>query len=636
MRFPHCLTNRVVLSGVAACLVVWMGWEASRAQELNEAPIIRFALAPPEKVSLGGIGMMALSPDGRYLAFVATPAGARPLLWLRPFEALDAHALEGTEGASYPFWSPDSRKIGFFAQAKLKTVEVSGGPPRTLCDAPNSRGGAWNRDDVIVFTPGAREALYRISARGGEPAPVTTLDASRQESSHRRPQFLPDGRHFLFANMAGRQPGAAGPGARAGDVARRQRPSPAAPPGAPVSPSADEEAGAGGPGMYVGSLDPQEPPHPLPVRAMVTYAAPGYLVFARGGRLVAVPFDSTRLEPTGQPFPITDPVPYAALTGGVDFTVSDHGILAYRSGGGDLNTQLAWFDRSGRRLGGLGEPAIYRGDVRLAPDEKRVAVGRLDPERGSTNIWLLDVSTGNATPFTNNASTNGAAVWAPDGKRVIFSSGREGVTNLFKKLLDGGPEEPLFRTESNKLLNQWSADGRYLVYQSASVSTAWDLWVLPLSGGGQAKPFAQTKYNECQGNLSPDGRWMAYASDESGEWEIYVQPFPEVPSRKKQVSSHGGTSPQWRRDGKELFYLSRDRKLMAVPVETRGGFKAGEPKPLFGAPTPAIITFYENVYAPSADGQRFLITTPVAQAPMPIIVVVNWTAEAQRHRGGKP
>ncbi|MCA1629555.1 MAG: protein kinase, partial [Acidobacteria bacterium] len=402
-----------------------------------EERVLRLSLLPPENASMSRIvPAMALSPDGRRLAFIATFEG-RELLWVRSLDSHSAQALPGTEGASGaspPFWSPDGRFIGFFGGGKLKKIEASGGPPQSLCDTAASRGGTWNRDGVIIFgdTSGP---LYRVSASGGEPTPVMPLDQSRLESSHRWPQFLPDGRHFLYF-------------VRSGQIESR--------------------------GVYVGSLDSKETKRLIPTALNATYAPPGLLLFMREETLMAQKFDAEKLELAGEPFPVAEHVAYNIGLGRGAFSVSENGVLAFRSGSGDRD-RLLWFDRGGKQIGTLGAPGIYF-TLWLSPDERQAAVESTDPRMGTPDIWLFDLARGIPSRFTTDPAGDTSPLWSPDGSRVVFSSSREGVRHLYQKIASGGgQEELLFKSSEEKVPDDWSSDGQLILYQTLNPKTKWDL-----------------------------------------------------------------------------------------------------------------------------------------------------------------
>lgn len=510
-----------------------------------------------------------------------------------PLDSLTTQPLAGTEEGGYPFWSPDSRFIGFFSGGKLKKIEAAGGPVQTLCDAPMGRGGAWNADGVIIFAPKTADVLYRVPAAGGAPVPLTTLDVSRKEISHSHPRFLPDGRHFLYFTYSPQRESA---------------------------------------GIYVGSLDSKETKLLVYADASAAYAPPGYLLFLRDRALMAQVFDADRPELKGEPFPVAEQVDRLGQTRRFAvFSVSETGVLVYRSESSD-NTQLIWFDRGGKQLGTVGPTGVYNTPC-LSPDEKRIAFGGVEPQGGGSDIWLMELARATLTRFTFDPAIEVAPIWSPDGSRIVFCSDRDGPMNLYQRAASGaGNEEALLKTDNNKGSTDWSADGRFILYQEQSQKTDFDLWVLPSSGGQKPFPYLQTAFAEQQGRFSPDGKLVAYASNESGTWQVYVQSFP-ASGGKWQVSTNGGAQPQWRRDGKELFYLSSDRKLMAVEVKGNGPtFDAGAPKELFelrlqigGLPGQT------NYYVADDDGQRFLVASaPEERLSTTTKVVLNWTADVKR------
>ena len=595
--------ERVVWSVAGLLLLALVAVLALNGSGPGDAPAqvspVRFSVFPPQDSMFTGgqdySPAQALSPDGRSMVFRARRAGGPDQLWLRSLDALDAQPLAGTDGGDLPFWSPDSRSIGFFAQGKLKKIDLSGGPPLTLSDAPPFGGGSWNRDGIIIFTSIA--GVARVPASGGQSEPVTTLDVSRQENAHRWPQFLPDGRSFLFR-------------VQPGNVIR------------------------------IGFLDSRETTNLLNTDSKGLFASPGYLLFVRQGTLMAQAFDASRRALTGDPTPVAERVPFNPTVGVSPFSVSENGVLAYRTIP-LAATQVTWFDRSGKRLGSIGEPGDYR-DVSLSPDEARVAVHRHEDPAGG-GLWLLDFARGTTSRLTLDTFHNDSAHWSPDGSRIVFWSDREGgIRNLYQRMSNGaGPDELLLKSGGHKDPTSWSSDGRFVVYISEDPKTGVDLWVLPLSGGRTPMPFIQTEFDEGHGRLSPDGRWMAYTSNETGRNEVYVQPFP-ASGGKWQMSTSGGAQPRWRRDGKELYYLAGaaggETSVTAVEVRaSESTFDASVPRTLFrtriarqGAnPQGAVLgTTTESSYAVTADGQRFLILTPpVAEtAPEPVTLVLNWTA----------
>ncbi len=602
----------VALLGVA--LAAALGFGVSRRQSVASERITRLSLLPPEKATFIP-GTLAVAPDGNRIAFVALSSEGRRLLWMRPLDALEAQPLAGTEGAISPFWSPDSRFIGFFVGGKLKKIEPSGGVPQTVCDAApiaagggaagNGRGGAWNRDGTIVFAPNPLSVLYRVPAAGGQPEPLTALDAARQENSHRWPNFLPDGRHFLFFARS------------------RQRENRA---------------------IYLGSLDSKVTRRLMPAESNAVFAPPGYLLFLREGTLVALPFDEKTLQWTGEPIRIAERVRGADAQAAASFDASHTGVLAYGSGS-TANQQLAWFSREGNRLGSVGPGGTYLA-FRLSPDQKRVALDVLDPEVGGRQIWLLDLARDIASRITSEPWQQQLPTWSPDGDRLVFASDREGVFNLSERAASGvGGEKPLLKSSTGDLPSDWSPDGRHILFertdagpvsdQKARRDAQWgqltrSLWVMPLSGESRPAPLLQSPFSESQGRFSPDGRRIAYVSNESGGSEVYVETFP-VPTGKTRISTQGGTEPFWRRDGKELFYLAPDRRLMAVGIDAGPSrFDTGRPQPLFEIPTEQVGSMRYH-YAVTADGQRFLVATMAEEGFSPTItVVLNWTGALEK------
>jgi serine/threonine protein kinase/Tol biopolymer transport system component len=420
-----------------------------------EMRVLKLSVSAPEKTTLGS---SAISPDGRRLVFVATADGKNSL-WVRPLDSLASQALPGTDDARHPFWSPDSRFLGFFAEGKLKRIEVSGGPATTLCDVVDPRGGTWSRDGVIVFAPNLTGALYRVSTAGAAATPATKLDPSGQENSHRWPHFLPDGRHFVFFVR-----------------------------------SAQREVQ----GIYVGSLDAQERKRLVSESSSVAYALSGHLLFVREGTLLAQPFDLQRLSFTGEALPIAEQV-RVYNTANADFSVSGNGVLAYRRSS-VVNRQLIWFDRRGNQLGAIAVPSDFVG-IRLSPDEKRVAGIQVDTQTRAGDIWLVDLSRGGASRFTSHPSYEWRPVWSPDGSRIVFGTNRDGPLDLYLKALSGsGQDEALLKSDTQKNPNDWSRDGQFILYDNLDQKTnKLDLWALPLAGDREPFPLMQTEFDEQQG-----------------------------------------------------------------------------------------------------------------------------------------
>jgi serine/threonine protein kinase/Tol biopolymer transport system component len=539
---------------------------------------------------------VALSPNGRTVAVIAywepgrEIAGNRNGIWIYELGSQGGRSLDDTEGASYPFWSPDGRSLGFFADGKLKKLELSGGRAQIICDAPSARGGTWNKDGVIVFTPDARAGvgLYRVMASGGAVTPVSKLDTSRGELSHRWPMFLPDGTHYLYmaANFAGQK---------------------------------------GVDALFVGSLDSNEKRFVVEAAANAAYAAPGYLLFYRDKALLAQRFDLTRFSLMGEPTTILNDIQYQPQVKRALFAASETGLLVAQSGSGIALSQLIWFDRQGKELQALGKPDVY-GNVLIAPSGKSVAVSMTDIASQNTDIWIYDLQRDNVKRLTFDPSADSVPIWSPDASRLVFASNRLSFNDLYLKNSDGAQEEKnVLHDEIDKFPNDWSRDGKYILYTRHT-----DLWFENLAKL-EKRLFLKAPSVLRNGQFSPDGKWVAYASNETGKWEIYVTSFPE-PRGKWQVSVGGGGQPRWRVDGKELFYLSSDSKMMAVPVTTGANFEARTPVALFQAtPRQPIPIFDLFVYDVSRDGQRFLINTQVKQAESaPTSIVLNWTAKLNK------
>jgi Tol biopolymer transport system component len=594
--------RRAAMAWASAAAVSLLVAVALALGYLSRAPVapraVRFLIDEPKDVTFVGGNAYApgaaISPDGRHLAFMARRTGASTdLLWIRSFDALEARPLSGTEGASFPFWSPDSTSIAYFAQGRLRKIDVTGGPPETLCDAPAGEGGTWNRDGVILFAPNPTGTLFRVSSAGGKPTAVTKLAAEDRDTSHRWPDFLPDGRHFLFLSQPSNV-------------------------------------------VYAGSLDSGEVKRLVNAESRTLYAT-GYLTFIRGATLMAQPFDARRLETTGEAVPLAEDVRVNATNGRAAFAVSESGVLAYRTGTVNAPVQLTWFDRSGREIAKVGPTKDYRG-MDLSPDGQRIVLHLHETVTGTADggggLWLLDPARGTESRFTFTGMHDGSPQWSPDGSRVVFNSKRPGESqNLYVKLAGGAtPEEALLKSDVAKSPTNWSADGRFVVYDSDGGKTSSDIWVLPLAGDRKPIPFLTTPANEGQGELSPDGRWMAYTSNESGRFDIYVQPFPAT-GGKWLVSTGTGLEPHWRRDGKELYYVSGlPRRLMAVDVGTRAAtFEASVPRALFaitGSPVGVVgPNARSGAFRASPDGQKFLVSLqPPAQASNSLTIVLNWTA----------
>ncbi len=523
-----------------------------------------------------GIG---LSPDGRAVAGLTNgPAGVE--LWVRPLGSDAARPLPGTKGASAPlFWSYDGRSVAYFDEGKLKKVAIDGGSPVTICDAKIGRGGAWNQDGVIVFSPAQEGALVRVSSGGGETTPVTTLDTGRHETSHRFPSFLPDGDHFLYVSLP--------PGPNGWDT-------------------------------FVGSLKSKSVKKVLMAGSAAVFAEPGYVVFAREGRVMAQGFDTGRLEVTGDAVAIGNSPEYSDMDAEPVASASRNGRLVVLQSDRP-ETALKWIDRAGAPQGEITLPPGPWEVQRLSPDGRRAAV------INGTDIWIVDIARSMPTKFAPTNSTEASLAWSPDGRRIAYVSKQTGRSEIFVSSSDGAGTPELVPTTDTlfKFVEDWSPDGKFIVFRLVDPSTKGDLWILPMSGERKPEPYLASPHGENNPRVSPDGRWLAYNSDESGDSETYVQSFPK-PGHKVRVSRDGGFGPVWSRGGKELLYFNNDGDLVAVPVEAGDEFHPGAPKKLFTAS--GLITGEDM----TADGERILVSE-AAQAPhREIRLVINWTAALEK------
>lgn len=596
---PRASGRRVVLAAAVGTLIglVAMGVVPGR-RPAPDPQIVRYFLPAPEGTTFAAFAtepQPAISPDGRYIATVATARDTTRAIWIQSLDALSARELAGTGGASSPFWSPDGRWIAFFADGKLKRVRLSGGPPETICVAAGGFGGAWSSNGVVLFALNRTSGLYRVAAEGGDPVMVTTLDATREETSHRFPQFLPDGTHYVF-------------------LVRSNQP---------------EHRG-----IFLGSLASADRRRLTSTDSNVVLAEPGYLLHVRGSVLLAQAFNVNRKELTGDEIPLAEGLVAAPTVRSAPFAAAGH-VLAYRPGG-MLKTQLLWVDRSGRPLGNVGAPARYL-TAALAPDGKRLAVDLLDFASGAIDTWITDLSRGVPYRFTAGESLNGYPLWTPDGRRIIFASNRKGKSGLYEKDVnegtpDGGgnhgTERMVQESDTDRYPQAISADGQSILYVEHSDATGYDVWLARRSGPEKPVAVLQSPFNETHPQLSPDGRWLAYTSDESGRLEVYVRSFP-ASGGKWRVSTEGGCQPRWRADGKELFYVHL-RDVMSVPIVSGPSFKPALPTRLFSthAGRTSVLSWD---YVVAAEGQRFLIKDLVFdESGSPMVVVLNWQGLLRR------
>jgi serine/threonine protein kinase/Tol biopolymer transport system component len=570
-----------ILVGVLSLTVLALSTVLRQRVSPSPTPV-QFLVLPPENSYINAAAGAAVSPDGRQLAFVASDSTGRDALWVRSLDSLTARSLAGTDGAALPFWSPDSRWVGFFAHSTLKKIDITGGPPISIRGVLAGNGGTWNRDGAIVFGTGATRLLYRVPAAGGEVVPLIK-QAEAVAGGRHGPHFLSDGNHYLYdAHQAG--PGRA---------------------------------------VYVASLDSETGKLLVQGGARPAYQQ-GYLLYLRGTTLVAQPFDEKRLEIIESAFTLAEAVQ--------SFSVSQSGgVLAYWTGAGANEQQVVWLDRKGNRIGSLGEP-VRQTDIRISPDGTKVAAEIYDQEVSGidSDIWLYDVLRGVKTRLTSGPGTARMPCWSPDGKHIVFSSDRKGNFSLYEKAIDGaGDEELVLEAETANYCESWSPDGKFLLYRTvpADNSARREVWTLPLFGDRKSVPYLQTKFDEHWAEFSPDGKWIVYTSNESGKDEVYVRPFP-ASGGKLLVSTSGGSQPRWRRDGQEIFYLDPGGELMAAKVKQNGSALAIDATHhLFQAHMEGFLHNYDV----SADGQRFLIVTATQQKPpYPITVVVNWGAGSKK------
>src|SRR5262245_13801410 len=516
-RLAWILTT--ILAVIASGLVLWVVMQPSPAR----LPEMRLDIATPPTTDPASL---ALSPDGKRIVFVAD-SERRPALWLRELDSVSARALAATEGAQLPFWSPDSRSLGFFADGKVKRIDIDTGSVRTVANASDPRGGTWSNDGTILFAPVMVTPILRVSSEGRDVASVTELRAPH-ETGHWAPQFLPDGRHFLYY----------------------------------VRGTAEVQ------GVYVGDVDRSEPRRLIDADGAAVYVPPQQLLFLRHGTVFGQIFDPARLALTGDPVAVAEEVTVDALGNIPALSASNAGSIAYRTGTARPQKQFVWFDRSGKELGTVAGNLVNAGGPSLSPDGRTLAVQRTT--NGNGDVWMLDISRGVLTRLTYDPAVDTTPVWSPYGDRIALASPRTGAFDLFQKQANGGgDEELLLSTPQMKIVQDWSFDGRFLLYVSFDPTMSRDIWALPLDGDRKPFPVVRTDFEERDAQFSPDGKWIAYHSNESGRFEVYVQPFltpGDTQKTKVQISTSGGAQVRWRSDGHELLYIAMDDRLMAVPM----------------------------------------------------------------------
>ena len=550
--------------------------------------VLRGSLLPPE-ASKRGIDNPQISPNGKYVIYVADNNGTKQL-WAHSFESPIPQPLIGTENASFPFWSADSKSVGFFANGKLKRAEIAGGPVQIIADAPNGRGGAWNVDGIILFSPDRNSPLYRISAAGGTPVPATTLDTNKHHSSNRWPWFLPDGKHFLF--MAG-------------------------------TTGTDNNSNQ----IYFGSLDTKEAKQVISGSSNPVYAS-GYLLFRRESTLMAQPFDVAKGETTGDAVPFVEDLKFNPVVSLGAFSASTQGILIYQTGSGAQSAQLTWFDNTGKPVSTVGKRELGF-TARLSPDNKHTAQYIIDTG-GNVDIWIYDNARNIKTRLTFDAAREVFPIWFPDGKRVAYSSDRiDNRYQIYMKNADGsGSEENMLKSADVDVPEDVSSDGKYMVFRRRALtsSNGQDIWILPLTGDRKPYAYLETHFNEQFSRISPDVHWLAYTSDESGKPEVYVSTFPQGGS-KWQISSGGGSDPIWSKSGKEIYYHAQDNHLMKVELIISGAsVQPSSPRQLFLINT----VFPEGCYDVASDGRIMVSSLGDEKSFAPLSFTLNWPATVRK------
>ena len=590
-RIPWIAFAVASLIAIGALLVAFKPFRNSRSSA--ELQTVRFNIVHGQRTT--GFGQFAVSPDGRNM-IISTLNEGRAQIWLRPLDALTARPLPNTEGAQgFPFWSPDSRSIAFAVSGKLKKLDLAEGTVQPICDIPSGDrrgfGGTWNQEGTILFFSGGT-TIFRVAATGGEPLAVPGLYDAASGAIVRWPIFLPDGNHFLYLET-------------------------------PAQQTSSE--------VFVASLDGKDKKRLFSAESSAMYATTptgeGCLLFARGEALLAQAFDPKTLTLSGEPKRVADKVRVNFNSRGF-FSVSDNGILVYDDFLEVDFRQPTWFDREAKELGTVGENAALI-QLRLSPDEKRVAVSKRDPATGVFDLWVTDVARGTATRLTSGPSDASEFVWSPDNNYIVWGSSKDQRYTLVRKLASGtGQEEILLETDRPVVPTGWSSDGKFILYVRNELKTKFDIWVLPLEGDRKPFAFFESPTIDTLAAFSPDGHWVAYQSSESGNPEIYVQTFP-VSGGKWPVSNKGGIRPRWRGDGKELFYITPEGKLMAVEIRAGSTFEPGVPKLLFEVAKARVLP--TTPYDVSSDGQRFLFNSGrVDGRPSSLAVVLNWTSDLKK------
>ncbi len=580
-RFSAPALAAGTLLGALLASVLWSGVNRNAPGALTRLAIV----APPGSSLFPDPTGTAISPDGTMVAFVSGDATrSDSQIWVRPLDSLVATRLEDADGGNLPFWSPDSRRIGFFTSTKLKTVAVTGGRAEILADAANGRGATWNRANVIVFAPNWSGPLQRVSGGGGPVTPVTALDPSRKQYGHRFPFFLPDGEHFLYAALPGRD---------------------------------------GKFDIFVGSLSGGSPTFIATMEGAPIYADPGYLLYVRQGRLAAQPFDPGALKVRGEAEPLSDEPrsildPAFSYTAGTSASIASTGTLAYFSSP-STNTRAMWMDAAGRITGDLNLPSGHYDSVTISPDGSRAAVVR-SASPSESSVWLVDLGRGGASPLSSGRGRNDVPVWSPDGNRIVFVADREGAQELYvKNALDASPEIVLYRNgKPFKNATSWSPDGKWLALTQLDPESQQNVWLLPADGKGELQPVVRGAGRDGSGNFSPDGRWLSQSSDDTGRFELYIQSLP-APGRRLQISQGGAILSWWAKDGRSLLFPDDKFKgLWRADLDLGPNPRAGAPHQV--ATLPPDIVWMDAM----PDRQRFIAIIPERAGPGAITLVQNW------------
>jgi Tol biopolymer transport system component len=588
---PRYLATAAGAVLVAALLLLFGQTDRQEAHEPERSVAVSIGPPPGGRFTLTNgssrSAQLAVSPDGRVLAFVASGPDGVDQIWIRPLDSLAARPVPGTAGATYPFWSPNGRSLGFFADRQLRRIDIDGGPARFLADAPNGRGGSWNAGDVILFAPLAASPIFRVNADGTGAAEQTSL--SQGEVSHRFPQFLPDGRHFLFF---GRDP--------------QQRTD----------------------GVYLASLDGLDRALLVPSDFNGVYAPPNHVLYVADGTLMARRLDLAHARLTGEPVAVAEDVGGSSNYYGA-FSAAN-GVLAFARSAAD--GELVWMDRQGRTLSIASERANYV-DFQISPDRRYLAMARTEPHNDHPDIRVRDLERGDTSRITSSRATDASPVWSPDGTRLVFRSNRDRLHDLYVVARNSsGSDELLLRTDAAKYPTDWSTDGRMVIYHSEMRETGWDIWAAGVTQRGQPTPLVRTADNEVQGRMSRNGRWLAYTSLTLGDWgEVFAKAMDGDASRVP-ISVNGGSDPHWSADDRELFYIGADGILMSVAVHPEGPLNPEKPRPLFQIPGMRVAAPYASRYDVDPSGQRFLVLRPIDDPQtVPLTELVNWSLRSSRN-----